>query len=79
MSDSDDLKKRLRDYMTVEQEFYHTHFMSRASKIDKVDDLVEILDLLHANYLVQKRLFSSLAREAARSGIELPSIAELLQ
>ena len=79
MSDSDDLKKRLRDYMTVEQEFYHTHFMNRASKIDKVDDLVEILDLLHANYLVQKRLFSSLAREAARSGIELPSIAELLQ
>ena len=79
MSDSDYLKKRLRDYMTVEQEFYHTHFMNRASKIDKVDDLVEILDLLHANYLVQKRLFSSLAREAARSGIELPSIAELLQ
>ena len=79
MSDSDDLKKRLRDYMTVEQEFYHTHLMNRASKIDKVDDLVEILDLLHANYLVQKRLFSSLAREAARSGIELPSIAELLQ
>ncbi len=65
--------------MTMEQEFYHTHFMNRASKIDKVDDLVEILDLLHANYLVQKRLFSNLAREAARSGIELPSIAQLLQ
>ena len=65
--------------MTMEQEFYHAYFMNRASKIDKVDDLVEILDLLHANYLVQKRLFSSLAREAARSGIELPTIAELLQ
>ena len=46
--------------MTMEQEFYHAYFMNRASKIDKVDDLVEILDLLHANYLVQKRLFSNL-------------------
>ncbi len=65
--------------MTMEQEFYHSQFMNRASKIEKVDDLVEILDLLHANYLVQKRLFSGLALEAARSGIELPSIAKLLQ
>jgi hypothetical protein len=77
--ESDDLLQRLRDYMTMEQEFYHQRFMSRARKIDKVEDFVEILDLLHSNYLVQKRLFHNLAKSVADSGVELPALGDLLK
>jgi len=65
--------------MTIEQEFYHHRFMSRARKIEKTEDFVEILDLLHANYLVQKRLFQNLARAVADSGVELPRLKDLLE
>lgn len=53
--------------------------MSRARKIDKVEDFVEILDLLHSNYLVQKRLFHNLAKSVADSGVELPALSDLLK
>ncbi len=53
--------------------------MSRARKIEKTEDFVEILDLLHANYLVQKRLFQNLARAVADSGVELPRLKDLLE
>tara|TARA_R100000005_G_scaffold95742_1_gene78516 strand:- start:299 stop:538 length:240 start_codon:yes stop_codon:yes gene_type:complete len=77
--ESDDLLQQLRNYMTIEQEFYHHRFMSRARKIEKTEDFVEILDLLHANYLVQKRLFQNLARAVADSGVELPRLKDLLE
>ena len=77
--ESDDLLRQLREYMTIEQEFYHHRFMSRARKIEKVEDFVEILDLLHANYLVQKRLFQNLAKSVADSGVQLPRLSDLLK
>ena len=52
--------------------------MSRARKIDKAEDFVEILDLLHANYLVQKRLFHNLAKQMSDLGVELPKLKDLL-
>ena len=76
--EGEELLQRLREYMTVEQEFYHHIFMSRARKLDKPEDLVEIIDLLHANYLVQKRLFTNLARAVADSDMELPALKDLL-
>jgi hypothetical protein len=77
--ESDDLIQQLRNYMTIEQEFYHHSFMSRARKIEKTEDFVEILDLLHANYLVQRRLFHNLAKAVADSGVELPPLKDLLE
>ena len=74
----EELLQRLREYMTIEQEFYHHRFMSRARKIDKAEDFVEILDLLHANYLVQKRLFHNLAKQMSDLGVELPKLKDLL-
>jgi len=77
--EGEELLQRLREYMTVEQEFYHHIFMSRARKLDKSEDLVEIIDLLHANYLVQKRLFTNLARAVADSDMGLPALKDLLE
>jgi hypothetical protein len=53
--------------------------MSRAQKVDKKEDLVEILDLLHANFLVQKRLFKNLAKEVSDMGVDLPNLKTLLE
>jgi len=77
--DGNDLVKRLSEYMTLEQQFYHHNFMSRAQKVDKKEDLVEILDLLHANFLVQKRLFKNLAKEVSDMGVDLPNLKTLLE
>ena len=63
--ESDDLLRRLREY-DDRTRVYHHRFMSRARKIEKAEDFVEILDLLHANYLVQET-FQSLARVVADS------------
>tara|TARA_Y100000361_G_scaffold145765_1_gene155406 strand:+ start:2380 stop:2619 length:240 start_codon:yes stop_codon:yes gene_type:complete len=76
--ESEDLVGRLRDYMAVESEFYHHKFMNKTRQLRDVDELHEIIDLLHANYLVQKQLFKELARHVSSEGYPLPSIAKLL-
>jgi hypothetical protein len=77
--DSDAVLQKLRHYMSMEQEFYHHRFMEKAKKIDDVDELVEIIDLLHSNYLIRSKLFINLAHRVAEEGYELPCIAELMK
>jgi len=76
--ESEDLVGRLRNYMAVESEFYHHKFMNKTRQLRDADELHEIIDILHANYLVQKQLFKELARYVATEGYPLPSIAKLL-
>ena len=52
--------------------------MNKTRQLRDVDELHEIIDLLHANYLVQKQLFKELARYVSSEGYPLPSIAKLL-
>jgi hypothetical protein len=77
--DSEALLTRLRKFMTIEQEFYHKKFMMKARMIDDIDELREILDLLHSNFLVRKNLFEALAKRVADDGYELPEISELIE
>jgi hypothetical protein len=77
--ESDAVLQRLRQYMSMEQEFYHHKFMEKAKKIDDVDELVEIIDLLHSNYLIRQKLFTNLAHYVAEEGFELPCISVLLR
>jgi hypothetical protein len=76
--DSEELLGRLRDYMPVELEFYHLKFMNRTKNLKDVDDLYEIIDLLHANYLVQKEVFTRLVRHLHSEGCSFPSLDELM-
>ena len=63
----------------MEQEFYHKKFMMKARMIDDIDELREILDLLHSNFLVRKNLFEALAKRVADDGYELPELSELIE
>ena len=59
--------------MAVESEFYHHKFMNKTRQLRDADELHEIIDLLHANYLVQKQLFKELARYVFPSHDRWPS------
>jgi len=77
--ESEELLARLRSYMSIDQEFYHVKFMDKARKVKTKEDLIEIIDLLHSNYLVRVKLFSNLARRVAEDGYELPPLDELIK
>ena len=63
--------------MSVDTEFYHTKFMNKAKELRDVEELYEVLDLVHANYLIQKMLFKNLAHRVSSDGYELPPLHEL--
>lgn len=52
--------------------------MDKTKKLRDVDELHEIVDLIHANYLIQKQLFKELAKHMASEGYPLPPITKLL-
>jgi len=76
--DSQDAVLRLRNYMSLESEFYHIKFMEKTKKLDDVQELHEVIDMIHANYLVHRQMFKGLARRAAEDGYELPPLREIL-
>jgi hypothetical protein len=76
--DNESSLKRLKEFMGLEQEFLHLQFMKKAAKLDK-KELLEILDLTHANYLVRGRLFSKLTQWCLVNQMPLPAIDDLLK
>ena len=65
------------EWLDAEQEFLHQRVLMDAKKLDK-DQLLELTNMIHKQQLINKRLFSSLLRWCARSGIVLPPLTELL-
>jgi hypothetical protein len=65
------------DWMSQEQEFLHNRVMMDAKKLDK-DGLLQILEMVHKQSLINKRLFSSLSTWCARNQVMLPPLDELL-
>lgn len=65
------------DWMSQEQEFLHNRVMMDAKKLDK-DGLLQVLEMVHKQSLINKRLFSSLSTWCARNKIMLPPLDELL-
>ena len=52
--------------------------MQKAKELVDVDELHEVIDMIHANYLVHRQMFKSLAKRAAEDGYELPPLQEIL-
>jgi hypothetical protein len=75
--DKKEVLSRLRDFMSLEQEFLHKSFMAQTPKLDK-SELIDILDLVHANYLVRGRLFTKLAHWCSEQDYPIPGLDELL-
>jgi len=75
---SEELLEKLRGYLSVDQEFYHHTFMRGVKRIEHKEDLLEIIDLVHSNYLIRTKLFSNLARRVAQDGYKLPPLNEII-
>lgn len=65
-------------WRTPEQDFLHQRVMQDARKLDK-DQLLEIFEEIHSQYLLRNHLFSRLASWCAHNGVLLPSFQELLE
>ena len=65
--------------MSLHQEFYHVKFMEKARGVETKEELIEIIDLIHSNYLIRSKLFSNLARRISQEGYKLPTLSELME
>ena len=65
-------------WSTTEQDFLHQRVMMQAKQLDK-DQLLEIFEGVHKQYLLNQHLFKSLMRWCATEGGGLPGFADLLQ
>ena len=74
--DSDKILEKLQEFMTLEMKFAHTRFTTQAEKLDK-EQLLEILDIVHTNYLIRNGMFKKLVRHCIKEGVSLPPMSEL--
>jgi len=66
----------IRGYLTVEQEFQHKRVMDACNKLGK-EELSEIVDIVHTNYLVKTEMFKKLVAFCLAKGYELPAMSSL--
>ncbi len=66
------------EWTTPEQNFLHQRVLMDAKKLDK-EQLLEIFEIIHKQYLIRGHLFSRLSAWCARNNVLLPSFAELLE
>jgi hypothetical protein len=65
------------EWMNTEQEFLHKRVMVDAAKLDR-DQLLDIFESVHKQYLIRSHLFSRLASWCAKNSVILPGFDELL-
>lgn len=74
--DADKIFEKLRGFLTLEQQFLNQRVKASAEKLDK-DKLIEILEIIHTNYLVRSKMFKNLVKHCAQQGMVLPPLNEL--
>ena len=65
-------------WSTTEQDFLHQRVMLDARKLDR-EQLLEIFEAVHQQYLLRNHLFSRLVKWCTSNGVLLPSFQELLE
>jgi hypothetical protein len=74
--DADKIFEKLQGFLSLEQQFLNQRVKASAEKLDK-DKLIEILEIIHTNYLVRSKMFKNLVKHCAQQGVVLPPINEL--
>jgi hypothetical protein len=74
--DADKVFEKLQGFLSLEQQFLNQRVKASAEKLDK-DKLIEILEIIHTNYLVRSKMFKNLVKYCAQQGVVLPPINEL--
>ena len=65
-------------FLSVEGEFSHLKACEAAKKLDK-DELLDIFEVVHKQYLIRDNLFRKLLKFCTSNGLMLPDMAELLR
>ena len=74
--DADKIFQKLQGFLSLEQKFLNQRVRAGAEKLDK-KELIEILEIIHTNYLIRSRMFKNLVKYCAQQGVVLPPINEL--
>jgi len=74
--DSNKIFEKLQGFLSLEQQFLNQRFKAEAEKLDK-KELIEILEIIHTNYLIRSKMFNNLVKHCARQGMMLPPLNEL--
>lgn len=74
--DADKVFEKLQGFLSLEQQFLNQRVKASAEKLDK-DKLIEILEIIHTNYLVRSKMFKNLVKHCAQQGMVLPPLNEL--
>ena len=64
-------------FMSVEGEFTHLKACDAAKKLDK-EELLDIFETVHKQYLIRDNLFKNLLKYCGTNGLMLPPFDELL-
>ena len=76
--DEKEILGAVQGYLTIEGEFQHKRVMDGCSALDK-EELSEIVDIVHTNYLVKTEMFKKLVAFCISKGYELPAMTSLFE
>ena len=62
----------------MEQEFHHKRVLDSCKKLEK-EELAEIVDIVHTNYLVKTEMFRKLVSYCISKGFQLPPMSSLFE
>ena len=62
----------------MEQEFHHKRVLDSCKNLEK-EELAEIVDIVHTNYLVKTEMFRKLVGYCISKGFELPPMSSLFE
>ena len=65
------------EWLNTEQEFLHKRVCGDFAKLDR-EQMKDVFESVHKQYLIRNSLFSRLASWCARNGVVLPAFEELL-
>jgi site-specific recombinase XerC len=65
------------EWLNTEQEFLHKRVCADFAKLDR-EQMTEIFESMHKQYLIRNSLFSRLSSWCVRNGFVLPAFEELL-
>ncbi len=75
--DSDEILEKAQSYLTMEQEFHHRRVVDGCKNLENTE-LLEIVDIVHTNYLVRNEMFNKLVSYCIKKGVTLPPMSSLI-
>jgi hypothetical protein len=76
--DDKEILESVQGYLTMEQEFHHKRVLDSCKKLEK-EELAEIVDIVHTNYLVKTEMFRKLVSYCISKGFQLPPMSSLFE